>query len=106
MAQTDKSARSGRIAMALLLLAALGGCSSVADSVPTGLGGLPEGVPQRPAGPVVYPAVHDMPPPREDTALSEAESKRLRDDLKNTRSRLLGTESTGATGSTGGSRTP
>ena len=51
------------------------------------MGGLPEGVPARPATPPAYPAVHDMPPPRQDSALSEAESKRLREDLKNTRDR-------------------
>lgn len=102
MLGTRKLVRAGQAASALLLAMALWGCSSVADNVPTGLGGLPEGVPPRAAGPTVYPAVHDMPPPREDAALSEAESKRLRDELKNTRNRLLGPDATGTAGRTTG----
>jgi hypothetical protein len=35
-----------------------------------------------------------MPPARQDTALSEAESKRLREDLKNTRNKIAPTEAT------------
>ena len=87
MTATSQSKRVGQVAAALLLAATLAGCSSVVDNIPTSVGGLPEGVPQRPATPPAYPAVHDMPPPREDGALSEAESKRLREDLKNTRNR-------------------
>ncbi len=68
------------------------------------MGGLPEGVPPRPATPTAYPAVHDMPPPRQDSALSEAESKRLREELKNTRNRVWPrTEATEAPRRTAGS---
>jgi hypothetical protein len=83
-----RSLRKLSVAAALLLAAAVGGCSSVVDNIPTSMGGLPEGVPQRPATPYAYPAVHDMPPSRKDAAMSEAESKRLREDLKGTRSRV------------------
>lgn len=81
------------LAMAGLIAAAgaLAGCGSmgsmVADHVPTAAGGLPEGTPQRPTGPTVYPAVHDMPPPRSKTLLSDAEQKKLEDDLVAARNR-------------------
>jgi hypothetical protein len=45
------------------------------------VGGLPEGVPQRPTTPAAYPAVHAMPPARADEPLSDADKKRLREDL-------------------------
>ena len=86
---SDIPGEAGRtVAAALLLAATLAGCSSVVDNIPSSMGGLPEGVPARPATPPAYPAVHDMPPPRRDGALSDAESKRLREDLKNTRNRV------------------
>ena len=71
------------LAAALLLAGAatLSGCSSTIDHIPTAIGGLPEGVPQRQATPAAYPAVHDMPPARTDEPLSDAEKKRLREDL-------------------------
>jgi hypothetical protein len=71
------------LAAALLLAGAamLSGCSSTIDHIPTAIGGLPEGVPQRPATPAAYPAVHDMPPTRTDETLSDAEKKKLREDL-------------------------
>src|SRR5437667_145767 len=56
-----------RCACAVALFAAagfLGGCSAgstVADHVPTALGGLPEGTPQRPNTTSAYPPVHDKP---------------------------------------------
>ena len=95
----------------MLLAAALAGCSSasVVDSIPHSVGGLPDGVPARPATPTAYPAVHDLPPPRSDTALSDVESKRLREDLKNTRNRIAPTspEATGSTaGAAGSARNP
>ena len=67
--------------------AVLSGCSSsaVIDNLPASLGGLPEGVPERPVTPAAFPAVHDMPPPRADATLSEAEKKKLKADLAATR---------------------
>jgi hypothetical protein len=50
-----------------------------------------------------------MPPVRQDTALSEAESKRLREDLKDTRNKIVPTEATGTTpapGAAGTARNP
>ncbi len=68
---------------ALLLLGAAGlaGCSSAIDHIPQSMGGLPEGVPARPAVPLPFPAVHDMPPDRAQAPLTEEERKRLREDL-------------------------
>jgi len=78
----------------------LGGCSSTIDHIPTAIGGLPEGVPARPAEPPPYPAVHDMPAPRGSTPLNEAEKKQLKDDLIATRTRAVqqGTEATATVG--------
>ena len=67
---------------------ALSGCGSmIADHMPAAAGGLPEGSPQRPRAPAAFPAVHDMPPPRATTVLSDAEAKKLEDDLIATRNR-------------------
>jgi hypothetical protein len=75
------------LAAALLLAGCLGGCSSAIDHIPTWAGGLPQDAPARPAVQPAYPAVHDMPPPRNDTVLNEAERKRLEDDLISARER-------------------
>jgi hypothetical protein len=81
-----------RVLLVALLLAGaamVSGCSSYAliDAMPTAVGGLPEGTPERPATPQQYPAVHDMPPPRNDIPLNEAEKKKLKDDLTASRER-------------------
>jgi hypothetical protein len=75
------------LATGVILSVALAGCSSAIDHIPTSLGGLPEGVPQRPAVQPAYPAVHDMPPARQDATLSDAERKRLQEDLARARDR-------------------
>jgi hypothetical protein len=78
--------------MAILLLVGLpglAGCSStnLGDSLPAAAGGLPEGAPVRPAKPAPYPAVHDLPPPRGNTVLTDEEQKKLEDDLAAARKR-------------------
>jgi hypothetical protein len=81
------------MAAALLVAAAviLPGCSSyIGDHVPTAAGGLPDGAPQRSADPPAYPAVHDMPPVRDQAVLSEEEQKKLEADLAAARNRLGG----------------
>jgi hypothetical protein len=80
------------VLMAALVAGAggLAGCSAgsmVGDHMPSALGGLPEGAPQRPTKPSAYPAVHDMPPPRGSTMLTDAEQKKLEDDLIAARTR-------------------
>jgi hypothetical protein len=69
------------------VLAGCSGGSTVADHLPTALGGLPEGSPQRPATSSAYPAVHDMPPPRPTTVLTDAEQTKLEGDLVAARNR-------------------
>ena len=83
------------LAAALLVAGAviLTGCSvgTIADHMPTAAGGLPEGSPQRPATPAAYPAVHDLPPKRENTVLTDDEQKKLEDELVAARNRNSGT---------------
>jgi len=80
------------LASALLAAAAvvLAGCSTVGDHLPTAAGGLPEGAPARPANPAAYPAVHDVPPPRPQSVLTEAEQQKLEGDLIAARNRAAG----------------
>jgi hypothetical protein len=92
MASRLRLRRAARVFAAAALLtgaALLSGCSSVIDHIPTAVGGLPDGVPARPAEPPPYPAVHDMPPARGTPQLSDAEKKLLKDDLAATRDRTI-----------------
>ena len=93
-------ARGVAVALLLAAMTGLAGCSSVIDHVPTWAGGLPEAAPDRSATPPAYPAVHDMPPARNDTVLSEAERKKLKDELNTMRSQteanISAAETTGA----------
>jgi hypothetical protein len=73
--------------LALALAVGLGACASTVADVPPEVGGLPAGTPQRPAQPGVYPAVHDMPPPRPNTVLTEEERKKAEAELKALRER-------------------
>src|SRR5262249_59327855 len=79
------------LAAALLAVAVVraGGSTGgmVADHLPTAVGGLPDGTPQRPGTSGAYPAVHDMPPPRAITVLTDAETKKLESDLIAARNR-------------------
>jgi len=56
-------------------------CSSVLSELPAQMGGLPEGTPERSTSSPAYPAVHDMPPARTGTVLTEAEKKKVEADL-------------------------
>lgn len=56
-------------------------CSSVLSEMPTQVGGLPAGTPQRPAAAPEYPAVHEMPPPRTAAVLTEEEKKKVEAEL-------------------------
>jgi len=59
----------------------------VADHLPNAVGGLPDGTPQRPTTSMPYPAVHDMPPPRATTVLTDEETRKLESDLIAARNR-------------------
>jgi hypothetical protein len=82
----------------------LAGCSSgpfIADHLPNAVGGLPEGVPERPATEQAYPAVHNMPPQRATTTLTDAQQKLLQDDLAAVRDRYgVPPDASSATGTT------
>jgi hypothetical protein len=75
------------LALTVGLSIGLGGCSSTLSQMPTQLGGLPAGTPERSATPSAYPAVHDMPPPRPNTVLSDDERKKAEADLAALRAR-------------------
>ena len=68
--------------LVVALVATLGACAGTVADMPPEVGGLPAGTPQRPTQPGVYPAVHDMPPPRPNTVLTEEERKKTEADLK------------------------
>jgi hypothetical protein len=93
MGSRSRSGRTwlGRVPAALGLVAAavaLAGCgATIGDHLPTAVGGLPEGTPQRPTQSSAYPAVHDMPPPRATQVLTDAERNKLEGDLVAARER-------------------
>lgn len=70
--------RAGGVFLLLVLLA---GCSSTIEKLPAAVGGLPADAPDRPATPAAYPAVHDMPPARTNTVLTEDEQKKAAAEL-------------------------
>jgi hypothetical protein len=67
--------------LGLALVASLGACTSTIADLPSQVGGLPAGTPERPATPSAYPAVHDMPPPRPNTVLTDDERKKAEAEL-------------------------
>jgi hypothetical protein len=71
----------------LALALSLGACVSTVGDLPPEVGGLPAGTPQRPTQAAVYPAVHDMPPPRPNAVLTEEERKKAEADLRALRER-------------------
>jgi hypothetical protein len=76
---------------ALGLAAVLAGCAPgpIIDRLPGELG-LPAGAPARPETPYEYPAVHDMPPNRASSPMTEEEQVRLEKELINVRDRQEG----------------
>src|SRR6202521_1896368 len=76
-------------------LGLLSGCTSLGESIPAGIGGLPIDAPVRAADPPAYPAVHDMPPTRAMPVLDEYSKKKLEDDLVSARDRQEGRKQEG-----------
>lgn len=76
-------------ATALTLSVVLCGCASVFSELPSPVG-LPPGTPERSAVQPEFPAVHDMPPPRETKLLSEDERRKLEAELAAVRDRQSG----------------
>ena len=76
--------------LAAVAAAGLSGCGSIsqkfaetASQMPAV--GLPAGAPERPSTPVAFPAVHDVPPPRNSATLTNTEAEQLEDDLATAR---------------------
>jgi hypothetical protein len=69
------------LTLALAGAGALASCSTMGGDIPTAMGGLPVGAPARPETPPPYPAVHDMPPPRNSAILTEEEKKKVEAEL-------------------------
>jgi hypothetical protein len=83
-------ARGALPALLLAAAAVIAGCAgaTVADHVPTAIGGLPDATPLRPGMPSAYPAVNDMPSPRDDKVLTSEEQHKIEDELIAARSRV------------------
>ena len=89
LSQRDAEGRAGRLARAVAALAltgSLAACAStmgdkIGDNLPASMGGLPAGAPARAADAPAYPAVHDMPPARTSTVLTEDEVQQAEKDL-------------------------
>jgi hypothetical protein len=82
---TSKMRRNGHFLVRLGLVCAasmfLVACSTALSEMPKDLGGLPAGTPARPDTAPAYPAVHDMPPPRNTAVLTEEERKKVEAEL-------------------------
>jgi hypothetical protein len=66
---------------ALLAALALGGCSTMGDTLPEKLGGIPESAPRRTSEPMAFPNVYETQPPRDVKALTADEQQKLETDL-------------------------
>jgi hypothetical protein len=69
-------------ALALVAVASTGCTSQLADLAE------PAETPPRPAAAPAYPAVHDMPAPRDTSPLTEAERQRISDELSALREKV------------------
>ena len=88
----------GRVAapiLAVVIAACLSGCASIsqkfaetASQLPAV--GLPAGAPERPSQQAAYPAVHDIPPPRNSVVLTDMEAVQLENDLATARDHQRG----------------
>jgi len=81
-------------AAGMVAAAGLSACGSISQNLASTMSQMPAvgvsgSAPARPENPPPYPAVHDLPPPRERTVLTEIEQQKLEDDLVNDRDRQL-----------------
>jgi hypothetical protein len=79
-------------ALAVAATAWLAGCAGMSQQLATTASqmpgiGLPADAPPRPVAQGEYPAVHDMPAPRNSVMLTEIEQQKLEDDLASARDR-------------------
>jgi hypothetical protein len=82
---TSKLRRNGQSLLQVGLICTgcifLVACSTALSEMPKELGGLPAGTPARQEVAPAYPAVHDMPPPRNAAVLTEEERKKVEAEL-------------------------
>jgi hypothetical protein len=83
-------ARRWRLIMPIIVTAGLAGCASISEKFRDTAAalpgvGLPAAAPERTAQPVSFPAVHDIPPPRNSVTLTTTEQAQMERDLVNAR---------------------
>ena len=89
-ASQQSRGRSGLPALAVAAALCLSGCASISQKFAETASQLPEvglspNAPARPAQPIAYPAVHDVPPPRTAVVLTDIEQQKLETDLVSAR---------------------
>jgi hypothetical protein len=85
----ESASRRWRLAAAIIAAVAaacLSGCASISQKFAESASQLPvvgvsADAPERPSAPGVYPAVHDIPPPRNSVMLTNMEAAQLEADL-------------------------
>jgi hypothetical protein len=87
-----RAARPLAAALAIAAAACLTGCGSISEKFASTASqmpaiGLPSGAPERPSTPPAYPAVHDMPAPRNSVILTGVEQAQMERDLTEARDR-------------------
>ena len=83
-------ARQWRLMAPVIAAAGLAGCASISEKFRDTAAalpgvGLPAGAPERTAQPVAFPAVHDIPPPRNSVTLTNTEQAQMERELKTAR---------------------
>jgi hypothetical protein len=83
-------ARRWRLIMPIIVTAGLAGCGSISEKFRDTAAalpgvGLPAAAPERTAHPVSFPAVHDIPPPRNSVTLTTTEQAQMERDLVDAR---------------------
>ena len=83
-------ARGALPALLLAAAVAIAGCAgaTVADHVPTAIDGLPDAAPPHPGAPSAYPAVNEVPSPRDNKVLTSEEQYKIEDELIAARNRV------------------
>jgi len=80
MTTSKRHARSVAVGAVLTLLSlALGGCSTSIADLP--FGGTPSDAPERPRDVSAYPAVHDLPGPRDEAPMNPTEQAKIEKEL-------------------------
>jgi hypothetical protein len=88
----DRMKRSLAAAVLLASLAALGGCSSIADL------GVPADAPARAKDASAYLPVHDIPPDRSEQTIKPADQAKIEQELIAARDRQASTAAQNSTG--------